>query len=118
MRTICEHPKARDKIKLIVFDCCRDGSSVQMLDMASETFVGFAAKMGTGSWIYEDRGCAFTDKLAERLQAQARTHDIDSLFMEVRREMTSASADADADHPPPNAAPPAMSSLSRRVLLA
>ena len=118
VKAICEHPNTQGKTKLIVFDCCREGNSLQMLDIPDGAYVAFSTKVGTGSWIYGDRGCAFTHALAEKLEAKARTHDVDSIFLELRHEGLNANAAVAAQQVPLNQAPPVMSSLSERVLLA
>eukprot|EP00966_Prymnesium_polylepis_P124490 2879150-Prymnesium_polylepis.1 len=85
VNAISEHPNVRNKTKLIVFDCCRDGGGVQTLNTSTETFVALATKLGAGSWICEDEGCLFTAALADKLVAKTRTHDVDTIFMELRR---------------------------------
>ena len=112
---ICKHPNVQGKPKMIVFDCCRDADPqhARMLNTPAETCVVFSSKLGAGSWITEDKGCVFTDALAGMLQQKARTHDVDSIFMDLRRAMAESS-----DATVANQMPPTTSNLSCRVLLA
>ena len=110
------------KTKIILFDCCRypgdqNAPPPQMLDPSAETFISFSTKLNAGSWITEGKGCEFTDALASTLEAKARTHDVDSIFMEVRRAMA-AGSNRDVLNTRANQAPPTINNLSCRVFLA